>query len=105
MKKFVTITALFLWLGMALIPVANAATGTIEKDCNGVRFFGTVAEGEQVRLEVRLHATSDWQSLRVQDDVIVITQSGPFDVVVPWVENPDGKLHRVAVSASGDGGS
>lgn len=104
MKKLVTITALFLWLGMALTSVVNAATGTIEKDCTGVRFFGTVAEGELVRLEVRLHDTADWQSPVLQDDYTLVP-SGPYDVFVPWVADPDGRLNRTVISASTDGGT
>lgn len=104
MKKLVTITALFLWLGMALIPVANAATGTIEKDCNGVRFFGTVAEGEMARLEVRLHSSADWQSPTLQNDYIPVPP-GAYDVTVPWADYPEGKANRTAISVSTDGGS
>lgn len=105
MKKLVTISTLFLWLGMALIPVANAATGTIEKDCNGVRFFGTVAEGEMVRLEVRLHDTADWQSPVLQDDYTLLAAPGPYDVFVPWVAYPEGRLNRAAISVSTNSGT
>jgi len=104
MKKLVTITALFLWLSMALTSVTNAATGTFEKDCNGVRFFGTVAEGEMARLEVRLHSTADFQSPVVQDDYILLAP-GAFDVTVPWVDYPEGKASRTAISVSINGGS
>jgi len=104
MKKLTTITALFLWLGMALASVANAATGTIEKDCTGVRFFGTVAEGEMVRLEVRLHDNADWQSPILQDELRLVGP-GPYDVFVPWVDSPEGRLNRTAISVSTDGGT
>jgi hypothetical protein len=89
---------------MALIPAANAATGTIEKDCSGVRFFGTVAEGEMVRLEVRLHDTADWQSPVLQDDYILVGP-GDYDTFVPWVAIPDGRLNRTAISVSTNGGA
>ncbi|MDH5515768.1 MAG: hypothetical protein OEY45_11480 [Gammaproteobacteria bacterium] len=104
MKRLATITTLLLWLSMALTSVANAATGTIEKDCTGIRFFGTVAEGEMVRLEVRLHNTADWQSPVIQDEYILVP-AGPYDVFVPWVDFPEGKLNRAAISVSTNGGS
>lgn len=104
MKKLATISTLFLWLCMALIPVTNAATGTIEKDCTGVRFFGNVAEGEMVRLEVRLHNTADWQSPAIQDDYILVPP-GAYDVFVPWVAFPEGRANRTAISVSTNGGT
>jgi hypothetical protein len=86
-------------LFMALAPQAFAASGTIEKDCDGVHFFGNVGSGEMVKLEVRLHATAVWTSPRIQDDIITVGP-GPFDVIVPWVEDPSGQLNRTAISVS-----
>lgn len=105
MKKLMLITTLFLGIIIALTPLTNAASGAIEKDCDGVRFFGVVAEEESVRLEVRLHDGSFWTDPLLQDDYIIINSSGDFDVTVPWVTNPDGKLNRTALSVSTDGGS
>jgi hypothetical protein len=90
-------------LFMVLAPQAFAASGTIDKDCDEVHFFGNVASGEMVKLEVRLHATAVWTSPRIQDDIIVVGP-GPFDVTVPWVEDPTGQLNRTAISVSTDGG-
>jgi len=92
-------------LFMALAPLAYAASGTIEKDCDEVHFFGDVAAGEMVRLAVRLHDTAIWQSPRIQDDVVLLSSPGPFDVTVPWVDDPSGRLNRTAISVSTDGGS
>jgi hypothetical protein len=104
MKKLLTITALVTWLGMALASVTNAATGTIEKDCTGARFFGTVTEVEMVRLEMRLHDTADWQSPVLQD-VYIIVPPGAYDEFVPWVALPEGRLNRTAISVSTNGGT
>lgn len=104
MKKSTTITTLFLWLGMALASLAHAATGTIEKDCTGVRYFGTVAEGEIVRLELTLHDAANWQSPIIQDEYILVPP-GSYDIFVPWADYPAGRLNRTAIAVSADGGT
>jgi len=98
------ISVLTAGLLMALAPLAYAASGAIEKDCDGVRFVGFAGAADMVKLEVRLHATAVWTSPRVQDDIIVVGP-GAYDVFVPWVEDPTGKLNRTAISVSTDGGS
>jgi hypothetical protein len=106
MKRLLVIAAIVVGISMGLVPVTNAdpTSAIIYKDCEIVRFIGTVAEGELGRLEVRLHNSADWQSAVLQDVYIVINP-GPFDVTVPWVANPDGRLNRTAFSASANGGS
>ena len=91
-------------LFMVLAPQAFAASGTIDKDCDAVHFFGDVAAGEMIELAVRLHATAVWTSPRIQDDIVGVGP-GPFDVTIPWVEDPSGQLNRTAISLSTDGGS
>ena len=104
MKRLIVITTLFLGISMALAPTVNATSGSIEKDCSVVRFTGSVNNNDLARLEVRLHDTADSGSPMLQDDYIVINP-GSFDVTVPWVANPDGRLYRTAISVSTDSGS
>jgi len=102
-----TVGILSILLAMTLSPLARAATGSIEVNCEGVRFVGQVAENQLVRLEIRLHETADWQSPRLQDQRILVGP-GPFDMTVPWAD-PDGDVNRqafrVAISVSSNGGS
>jgi len=114
MKKQIGFVVTVLLLAMSLVwaPVALACTSvaSFTVDCTAAYFSGTVADGEWLRLdewlrlEVRLHAGPDWQDPVVQDDYIVVSAPGPLDVTVPWVTSPDGKLQRVAISVSTDGG-
>lgn len=99
---------LVLMLTMSVTISAFAAEVSADIDCERVVFTGTVGVGEWVRLEVRLHETIDWQSPMLQDDYIVVSAPGPFNVTVPWVDpdgDVDGQLHRVAASVSTDGGN
>jgi hypothetical protein len=98
-------------LSLALTVSVVAQTGTSQSEvdfvltCKAAHFSGTVAEGEMVRLYVRLHSGPEWSDPVVQDDIYLISEVGEFDQKIDWAENPGGKLHVVAVSASTDGGS
>jgi hypothetical protein len=107
MKKRSTMFAVVLVLALSMIMTltagATGSTGTITVDCEGARFQGTVAEGDTVVLQIRLHETPDWQSPRLQDDSITLA-AGPFDVFVPWVDLDgviDGQLYRTAITVNG----
>jgi hypothetical protein len=107
MKKRNKMFALVLVLALSMIMVlpvgATASTGSIEVTCDGARFTGTVAAGDTVVLEVRLHATLDWQSDVLQDQYIPVT-TGTFDVSVDWADPDgvvDGQLYRTAIRVNG----
>jgi hypothetical protein len=98
-------------LSLALTVSVVAQTGTPQSEgdfvlsCKAVYFSGTVAEGEMVKLEVRLHSGPYGYDPVVQDDTYLISEVGEFYQRIDWAENPGGKLHWVAVWASTDGGS
>jgi len=96
-------SVLVLTMSLTLVVPVSAAEGYVTTDCEGAYFWGTIADGELGRLEVRLHDTSDWQSPILQDDYIVIGP-GSFDETVPWVAYPDGRLYRAVFTVSTDGG-
>jgi hypothetical protein len=105
--KWFVIAALLLAMNLVFtsVTLASYSSASYTVDCDGAYFTGTVVEGQQIRLEVRLYNGPINDPLpTLQDDYIVITALGPFDVTVPWVANPDGRLHRVAVSYSTNGG-
>jgi len=105
-KLFALVLVLALSMIMTLTAGATSSTGNFVVDCEGAHFTGTVIDGEQVRLEVRLHA-GPWVNPGpvVQDENFILSTPGPYDVTVPWAADADGKLHRVAISVSQDGGS
>ncbi len=105
MKKRNKLFAVVLVLALSMIMVlpVGATSGTIEVDCDGARFTGTVAAGDTVVLEVRLHPGPAWMGTPILDQYIT-QPDGPFDVFVPW-NDPDGVVdgqgYRVAIVVNG----
>lgn len=105
-KKMVLVTVLvfvFLLSIPSNVRAEPASTTFFDMDCESVHFWGTVASGEWLWLQVRLH-DSDTSSPVIQEDVIVLSTPGPFDVTVPWVSNPDARYHAIWIDYSDDGG-
>ena len=101
-KLFAVLLVLALSMSLTIPAFAEDASSvtSVTEDCSGVRFVGFANSADTVTLEVRLHDTSNWQSPRIQDDIIAVGP-GAFDVFVPWVDNPDGRLGRGYVDING----
>ena len=73
------VVALVIAVSLIMTLTASAAassTGIVEVDCTVVHSWGTVAEGEQVRLWIRLHDAADHTSPILQEQQLFYYRSG-----------------------------